>query len=201
MFESIEALRASLGEKVHTREYQEKMLHPLPAGVVEVDRRAFIVQHCQQKRVLEFGATGVLSEEIQRVATAYLGVDQAAGPHVVAFDLDDVSQQHLPTMDAPEILILGEVLEHLSNPGWFLTRLKRQYDGVPVIITVPNAYWEEHLPWLRKGLENVNGDHVAWYSPKVLACLLIRAGYDAGGLFWYHGSSATTAEGLVVVTQ
>jgi hypothetical protein len=88
----------------------------------------------------------------------------------------------------------------LGNPLWFLTRLKRQYPGVPLIITVPNAFAAGQPAWLAKGFENVNDDHVAWYSPKTLSVLLTRAGYETGDLYYYHGTGPT-AEGLIVVTE
>lgn len=205
-YASIDDLRSQLGagEKRSPADdpaYAEKMLHPLPEAKT-VDRIAFILKQVTGKRVLEFGATGVLHQEIVKVASYYLGVDrEASGSHVVGFDLDDVTKTALP-QDAvfPEIIVCGEVLEHLSNPGWFLTRLKQQYRSVPVIITVPNAFATAGKQWLAKGYENVNRDHVAWYSPKTLSVLLERAGYTVGELFYYNGTGPT-AEGLIVVTE
>jgi 2-polyprenyl-3-methyl-5-hydroxy-6-metoxy-1,4-benzoquinol methylase len=174
------------------------MIHAIPVAT-SVDRVAFILKHCAGKRVLDFGASGPMHAAIVKAAVSCLGVDRADGPGVVGFDLDNVEQLSLPPAD-PEIIICGEVLEHLSNPGWFLTRLRRQFTGVPVVITVPNAFADAGRGWLAKGVECVNKDHVAWYSPKTLSVLLQRAGYTVGGLFWY-GGTGPTAEGLVVVTE
>ena len=123
-----------------------------------------------------------------------------------AFDLDDVSLDLPDTVfntvggSEPDIIVCGEVLEHLSNPGWFLTRLRRQYPGVPVLVTVPNAFSEAAIKWLAKGKENVNIDHVAWYSPHTLRVLLQRAGYTTGDLYYYGGTDPL-AEGLIVVAE
>lgn len=200
-YATLDDLRAQLGSAKSPEQsaaYAAKMLHDLPAPKT-VDRAAFILKHCTGKRVLEFGASGQLAEKIRQLAASYLGVDRLASDGVEAFDLDDVGQRQLPTAD-PEIIICGEVLEHLGNPQWFLTRLKRQYPTVPVIITVPNAYSTIGRHWLAKGKENVNADHVAWYSPKTLSVLLIRAGFTVADLFYYNGTGPT-AEGLVVVTE
>lgn len=202
-YSSIDDLRSQLGtskKPEHSPEYREKMMHPIPQ-TTEVKRPEFILKHCKDKVVLELGASGPMHEAIKQVAKRWAGIDREDQPDgVMGFDLDDVNQQNIPHNEVPEIIILGEVLEHLSNPGWVLTRLKRQFPGVPMIVTVPNAFANGLSHWLSKGFENVNRDHVAWYSPKTISVLLQRAGYDVGGLFWYNGSGPT-AEGLVVVTE
>ncbi len=201
-YATIDDLRSNLSGKPKAPElsaaYVAKMLHDLPPPKT-VDRAAFILKHVTGKRVLEFGASGPMHDAIVKVALSCTGVDRRDSDGVVGFDLDDVAQPTLPTATA-DIIVCGEVLEHLSNPGWFLTRLKRQYSGVPVIITVPNAFASAGKSWLAKGKENVNIDHVAWYSPRTLATLLNRAGYTYADLFYYNGDGPT-AEGLVVVTE
>ena len=198
-FATLDDLRSQLsGAPSLSPEYRAKMLHPIPETTT-VDREAFIVKHCTGKRVLEFGASGRLHDKIVDAAALVFGVDREDSPGVMGFDLDDVTQDDLPSQDV-DIVICGEVIEHLSNPGHFLARLKRQYAGTPVIITVPNAFAEAGRRWIQKGMENVNKDHVAWYSPQTMRVLLERAGYGVGGLFWY-GGSGPTAEGFVVVTE
>ena len=202
-FASIDDLRSQLGGTKTVEPsaaYAEKMLHKLPETKV-VDRAEFILSHVKGKRVLEFGASGPMHEAIVKAAVGYLGVDREDGPGVVGFDLDDVLEKWLPNgWDVPDIIVCGEVLEHLGNPQWFLTRLKRQFAGVPVLITVPNAFAEAGKSWLKKGYENVNKDHVAWYSPKTLSVLLERAGYTCGDLYYYNGTGPT-AEGLIVIAE
>lgn len=219
MFSSIDALRSQLGASETTaaqKAYAEKMMHPLPVAET-VDRVKFILERVTGKCVLEFGATGPLHDAAVKVATRVYGFDRPVAerpaPYAIengveAFDLDDVSQPDLPMRPWPqpssepgvEIVLCGEVLEHLSNPGWFLTRLKRQYPGVPVIVTVPNAFTDIARRHLARGYENVNGDHCAWYSPKTLRVLLERAGYEIGE-FYYYGAGGPTSEGLIAVTE
>lgn len=202
-YATLEDLRSQLGggPKPASSDpaYAAKMLHPLPPVQI-ADRVACLVTHATGKRVLEFGASGPAHDKVRAASAAYLGVDRTASDGVVAFDLDDVSVAGLPPFEAPDVIICGEVLEHLGNPQWFLQRLRAQYPGVPVVITVPNAYSEVALRWLAKGKENVNADHVAWYSPKTLSTLLQRSGYGAGTLYYYGGTDPM-AEGLLVVTE
>lgn len=201
-FATLDDLRSQLGAPPRAADdpaYRAKMLHDLPALQI-ADRVKCFVTHATGKRVLEFGASGPLHDQVRAVAAAYLGVDREAAEGVVACDLDDVSQPGLPSFEAPDVILCGEVLEHLSNPGWFLTRLRRQYPGVPVVISVPNAQSEASVRWLAKGQENVNADHVAWYSPHTLRVLLQRAGYTAASFYYYNGTDPM-AEGLLVVTE
>jgi 2-polyprenyl-3-methyl-5-hydroxy-6-metoxy-1,4-benzoquinol methylase len=183
------------------------MLHALPEVKAVQDRAAFILDHVKGKRVLEFGASGPLTETIREAASEYFGVDRESNPskHIVGFDLDDVTLNHLPEWSQTlfvrlDIIVCGEVLEHLGNPLWFLKRLREQQPGVPVLITVPNAFSAAAQKWLAKGFENVNADHVAWYSPKTLSVLLARAGYTCADLYYYNGHGPT-AEGLIVVAE
>lgn len=203
-YATIDDLRSQLGARQtpeHSAAYAEKMLHALPETKVVADRVAYLLEHVRGKRVLEFGATGPASVSIRQAAADYFGVDRTADGCVVAFDLDDVHAEALPAPAwTPEIVVCGEVLEHLSNPGWFLTRLRRQHPAVPVILTVPNAFSSAAQKWLGKGYENVNRDHVAWYSPKTLSVLLERVGYTQADLAYYNGTGPT-AEGLIVVAE
>lgn len=205
-YPTIDALRAGLGAKAATdAAYAAKMLHKVPEAPV-VDRAGFLLDLCRGKRVLEFGASGPMHEKIKAVASVYQGVDRDAGPQVVAFDLDDVSLD-LPdtvfTLDdeaPPDVIVCGEVLEHLGNPQWFLTRLRQQYAGVTTVVTVPNAFSEAARAHMARGIENVNPDHVSWFSYKTLYTLLGRAGYTKNTFAWY-GGKPYVAEGLIVVME
>jgi hypothetical protein len=204
-YATIDDLRSQLGGVAYqdTKAYADKMKHPIPP-YQNVDRVAFILKHCDGKRVLEFGASGPLTEQIKSVAAFYMGVDRENGDHIVGMDLDDVADDLEFLVDGtpytPELVVCGEVLEHLGNPLHFLARLKQQYPNVPVIVSVPNAFSSICQEWLKKGIENVNADHVAWYSPKTLGVLLERAGYTVGALYYYNGDGPT-AEGLIVCTE
>jgi 2-polyprenyl-3-methyl-5-hydroxy-6-metoxy-1,4-benzoquinol methylase len=201
-YATIDDLRSQLGKAPaapSSQAYASKMLHRVPKADV-VDREQFILEHCKGRRVLEFGASGPMHEAIVTVAERSIGVDREDGSGVIGFDLDDVAMQTLPSPTdwTPNVIVCGEVLEHLSNPGWFLTRLRRQFGDTTTIITVPNAFSTIGQKRLSEGIENVNIDHVAWYSFRTLKTLLGRAGYSDFSFAWYRGAPLT-AEGLVVL--
>lgn len=204
-FATIDALRESLARpatKVRTPEYVAKMLHDVPKAAA-VDRLKFITERCAGKRVLELGASGHAHTEIANVAGELVAIDREDGDGIVGFDLDDVRHLWLPIRlgdFAPDVIVCGEVLEHLSNPGYLLARLRKQFDQAPVIVTVPNAFSAAAAQHMEHGTENVNLDHTCWFSYRTLRTLLERAGYAIAEFYWY-GGEPLTAEGLIVVAE
>lgn len=196
----IETLYQTLlhGRAPMTDAYKVKQWHPVPVAPV-VKRDKFILERCVGQVVLDVGASGPMHDAVTQVATAVYGLDRASSSGVQGFDLDDVSQQTLPAHPDVTLVLCGEVLEHLSNPGWFLTRLRRQY-ACPLLVTVPNAFSLAASRIMGSGVENVNIDHVCWYSTRTLRTLLERHGYAWRELAWYHGEPRT-AEGLIVVAD
>jgi hypothetical protein len=177
--------------------YKRRMFHDIPDAPV-VDRAAFLLERCAGKVVLDVGASGAMHAALVQAAKACHGIDRHDGEGVVGVDLDDYHAA-LPRVPGVGVVVCGEVLEHLSNPGWFLDRLRAAYPGVPVIVTVPNAFTEAGARRvMAAGVENVNEDHVAWYSYKTLSTLLGRHGYAVKEWYWY-GGRPRVSEGLIAV--
>lgn len=200
-YATIDDLRSQLGRPpALSPDYAARMLHDLPEGACLDDRNAWICGRVKDKVVLDIGASGKLHERITKVARSVFGIDRQDSVGVVGFDLDDVTCLSIPVPEPPDIVVCGEVLEHLSNPGHLLARLHRQLPGVPVIITVPNAYSSVSQKHLRHDRENVNIDHVAWYSPRTLRTLVERVGYRITEFAYYNGDGPTS-EGLIAVVE
>ena len=203
IYDTIDDLRSQLGssktpEKV--RRYAAKMLHAVPV-VPEINREEFILSRCKGKNVLEFGASGKMSEAVQQVSSDYLGVDRTAADRgVVAFDLDDISMSDVPGRSDVDVVLCGEVLEHLTNPGWFLERLRHKCRSASFLFTVPNAFSSAGARHLLRGNENVNIDHVCWYSPRTIRTLLERYAFEIREFYYYNGAGPTS-EGLIVVAS
>lgn len=179
-------------------EYVAKQFHKLPPAKV-LEREAFIVRRCEGRVVLDIGASGMLHEEIVRVASKCYGIDRDDSEGVVGINLDDVNSV-LPHYPDVELVVCGEVIEHLGNPLQFLRKLRANYP-CKIIITVPNAFTRAGQRFIRDHwIENVNLDHVAWYSPRTLKTLLERAGMTVSQWAWYRGEPGL-AEGIIAVVE
>jgi hypothetical protein len=89
------------------------------------------------------------------------------------------------------VIIAGEMIEHLSNPGLFLRGIKRfMNDDTSLIITTINAYsgMRFFIYSLRgKGGANepVHPDHVAYYSYKTLNLVVERENLSVKEFLFY----------------
>ena len=81
-----------------------------------------------------------------------------------------------------DVIIAGELIEHLDNPGLFLQRVKShlEEDGL-LILTTPNpfALGNAFIPikLLLGGDYSVNKEHKCWYCLKTLRQLLEKYGF------------------------
>jgi 2-polyprenyl-3-methyl-5-hydroxy-6-metoxy-1,4-benzoquinol methylase len=186
------------------RAYGEKQLHRIPK-TDSVDRVKFVLQRCKSKVVLDVGhASGELHSKITAVAKQVFGLDKErnGSAHSVTMDLDDFA---IPALPFPrelgiELVVCGEVIEHLANPGWFLHRLGQALPDAELLITAPNAFSSGSRHWLSQHIENVNRDHVSWLSWHTLKVLVERYGYEVMEWHWYNGQPLT-AEGLIFVCK
>lgn len=196
---TLENLRDQCAGLAHSPEYIAKQLHKVPAAPV-VCRETFILERCLGKVVLDVGASGPMHREIVRAAKKCYGIDREDGDGVVGFNCDDVTQIKLPQFEGVQLVVLGEVVEHLGNAQWFLQRLRGQYQ-CPVIITVPNAFSSSAANILAKtGQENCNSDHISWHSYVTIRTLLGRVGYEINWFGYYKGMPKFS-EGLIVVAE
>jgi SAM-dependent methyltransferase len=90
-----------------------------------------------------------------------------------------------------DVIIAGEMIEHLSNPGLFLRGIKRFMNkDTDLIITTINAYcaFRFIIYGLRgKGGANepVHPDHVAYYSYKTLNLIIERENLRVKKFYFY----------------
>ena len=193
-YATLDNLREAVsGVAVHMpQDWCTKMLHTLPA-MPTVDRVTWLKEQCAGNAVLHLGSGGPLHAELQTVAQQVIGVDCEPGADYQV-DLDWYADE-LPMVSGIDVVLLGEVLEHLCNPGFLLRAIAESYPHATLLVTVPNAFAPQ--PYLGKNIEVVNGQHVAWYSPQTLAVLLTRCGYAIEAWHCYNGQ-APRSEGIIV---
>jgi hypothetical protein len=167
-----------------------------------VDRIAYIAHACAGQRVLDLGAMDEtawtakrghgnwLHEEIGRSALRVDGIDNsvmvpaeglATGTNAVIRrgDVTDPARLLAALEDCPDVVVAGELIEHLENPLQFLKRFAAtgRLSGKTLIISTPNATALHNflIGLLRR--ESTHHDHLCILSYKTLATLCTRAGF------------------------
>lgn len=204
-YQTLDALQEDLNELGRLRvdnTYRVKQLHKIP-DAMEVDRAAVCVEAARDKRVLHLGCgwpPSPLHQALSAVAAHVIGVDiqapQVTNCNIWQADLD-ARPEGLPLREY-DLIIAGEILEHLGNPGNLLQALRKLFPNTMLIITVPNAFSAVGLEWVKRGYENVNKEHTCFYSWHTLTELVTRYGYTVRNFGWY-GGPPYIAEGLVFI--
>lgn len=176
-----------------------------------VQRVDFIKKSCEGKKVLHLGCTNfpytkesienemLLHFELEKAASELYGFDfdqegldileQAGGKNLFRADLQKLEE--VPLFETFDVIIAGEMIEHLSNPGFFLQGIKRFMNSeTKLVITTINAYCA--MRFMIYGLrgkgginEPVHPDHVAYYSYKTLSLILERENLTVKNFYFY----------------
>lgn len=165
------------------------------------DRIEFIIDACQGKSVLHLGfADAIVYKESLRTgrhlhealrdsgkADSVFGVDSDkevvgelrerwSDPNLLVGDVE-----HLREVDLNEnfdVVVAGELIEHLNNPGLFLEGVRR-YLGAEsrLILTTPNALGLKFFLHSLIGNERSHPDHSLLFSFSTMNTLLSRHGF------------------------
>ena len=176
-----------------------------------VQRLDFIKSQCAGKTVLHLGCTNhpytidsiqkgmLLHSDLKAISEKLYGFDyDEAGLQLLRDNsFNNLFQADLEALGKVEldetfdVIIAGEMIEHLSNPGLFLKGIKRFMNSdTKLIITTINAYGALRLAkyFLHGGggvNEPVHPDHVAYYSYRTLSLLLERHGFTIPEFYFY----------------
>jgi 2-polyprenyl-3-methyl-5-hydroxy-6-metoxy-1,4-benzoquinol methylase len=167
-----------------------------------VDRIAYIAHICASRRVLDLGAMDEtawaakqgrgtwLHEEISRKAVRVDGVDNSAliptgGLHtapnasIQRGDINDLKGLVTALEESPDVVVAGELIEHLASPLQFLKNFGAvdQLSGKTLILSTPNATALHNILIGLFRRESTHHDHLCILSYKTLATLCTRAGF------------------------
>lgn len=185
-------------------------LHALPHER-PVDRAGFLMAAAEKLQVVHVGFVDypLLADRIESGDWLHARLAQAAH-HVVGIDVNEAgvewARQHgfeahvadatdeaaisALNIESADVVILGEVIEHVDAPGPLLRamRLVCKPDG-RLIVTTPNALRVMNALVPLTGRELVHPDHVAWYSPTTLNRLLSMNGWAVQQMRYYQDPS------------
>jgi hypothetical protein len=140
-----------------------------------------------------------LHEEIASSALAVDGIDNSelvpteglrTGPNsaIRRGDITDPALLVAALAHAPEVVVIGELIEHLENPLQFLKRLAaiERLAGRTVILSTPNATALHNVLVGLAQRESTHHDHLCIFSYKTLATLCTRAGFREWEILPYY---------------
>ncbi len=167
-----------------------------------VDRIAFIARACAQCRVLDLGAMDEtawaakrgrgtwLHEEIGHRALRVDGIDNStlvpaeglrtgSNATIQRGDICDPRRLVAALEHSPDVVVAGELIEHLENPLQFLTQFAEidRLSGKTLILSTPNATALHNVLIGLARRESTHQDHLCILSYKTLATLCRRAGF------------------------
>ncbi len=130
-----------------------------------------------------------VSRSLVGVDSSAEGVEWARGQGYEAYVVDIQSQESAEAagLKPVEVVVAGELIEHLDAPGPFLRALRPLVaeNGV-LVLTTPNAYRLVSFLAPLTGSELVHADHTAWHSPQTLRTLLGQCGWEVEQMAYYH---------------
>lgn len=86
------------------------------------------------------------------------------------------------------VIVAGEIIEHLNNPGLFLEGVHRHLkDDGQFILSTPNPFSiAQFFRIFKRNRIKVNSDHTTWFDPVTLEVLLKRHGFTIKRIYWLH---------------
>lgn len=195
----------------------EGWYYKLPSYVRTVqDRQQWVVEECRDRSVVHVGYTDSGCPEKQGSASAWLhGRISEVATRVVGLDLDDAAVRQLGrsgvegyAVDATnadsvralgigtfEVVLLGEVIEHVYNPVALLQATGQLCSSHGrVIITTPNAFSSAAVFAAARNRESVHPDHLHVFTPRTLVASALRAGLVPMKLLTYSSDTVGIAK-------
>lgn len=162
-------------------------LHDLPGKIELIDRDNFILDNCRNKKVLHLGCTDgkALKEKIDKNSLLHIKIKDVARD-LWGIDIDGVGIKKMQDLGISrlilgnieqidkirelegenfDVIIAGEIVEHLDNVGLFLEKIKKLFSkNTVMIVSIPNCYSLQHFLFVFFKKELVHDEHNCSFS-------------------------------------
>lgn len=123
--------------------------------------------------------------DIDRESIAFVK-DKTGFDNIHYGDVTSEDKLELLSNNKYDVMVMGEILEHVDNPVQFLEKIRQNYtDNISeLLITVPNAFDLDNFENVMEHQEVINSDHKYWFTPFTLAKIATNAGYSVSEFFF-----------------
>ena len=172
--------------------------HKLPQTKLVQHRHPYIIDYCQNKKILHIGCVDaglmlerykngqLLHQKLDDVCSELWGVDidkegidflQSNGfENVYVMDVTNYDNVDILFKQKFDVIVFSEVVEHLLNPGDMLASIRGvMSDKTRLLMTAPNAYSATPIISMMKGVEWVHPDHNYYFSHVTLRNLATKS--------------------------
>lgn len=177
-----------------------KFTKRIPKLTIVLDRYKLIEDYCKNKKVLHLGCvdSGLLDDKIgtdkllhhrlYEVSSYCVGVDiDKLGLEKMAKFYDNLlygNIEELSLNDKFDVIVAGEIIEHIDNCGRFLNSISNYFnENTILIISTPNASYYLFLIYYLFGYESIHPDHNYLFSINSLKQLLQKYNYKLEKMF------------------
>jgi SAM-dependent methyltransferase len=174
----------------------------LERATCSADRVGTLGLYARGKRTLNVGctgarpSTGASGEALGRHARIARAASSCVGIDLDAEGVADLQRSGFASIVADactcslgqefEVITAGEIIEHVSDGGQFLTNMRRHLEpeGLLVLSTCNPFGAKRFWKILRYGHPCVHPEHTCWYDPVTLMGLAMRCGLIPLELIW-----------------
>jgi len=160
-------------------------------------REELILEHVGDKKVLDCGGADHYAFQEKLASKEWLHdkiagrAKECIGVDILKQRVDEINKQgryrfieanveKLPFQEEFDVVVAGEIVEHVYNCGLFLDSAWRALkQNGKLIITTPNAYSLTGIIYsIFRRKERCHPEHVCYYSPQTLRYLVERHGFS-----------------------
>lgn len=178
----------------------------------KIYRKDKIVEICRNKKVLHMGfiqhshlykelmnQNKWLHEKINEISKELVGIDYLhddiewfkKNTAYEVYFADVTKLDNWDYKDTFDVIICGELIEHLDNPGLMLEGVKQfMHQDSKLILTSPNPWSRNRIRLIKKQKKEsewINPEHTCWFSFQTLKQILDRCGYKELDYTYYFG--------------
>ena len=155
---------------------------------------AYVVARCRGKDVLDVGCVqhnpanyqsrywlhGAVASQARRTVGLDMYQDGIAFLRERGFDVRPGDAQDFDLGEQFDVIVAGDVIEHLADLGGFLRSCRRHLrPGGCVVVSTPNPwYWRHVIKAALFARVGVNEEHALWLCPVTLSQLAARYDFE-----------------------